>query len=82
MERQNLNMRMNMRHFTRLTNAFSKKIENQIHSIALFHMRYNLFRTHQTLRVTPVVATGLTTRLWSVYDIEAMTVATCNQVAA
>jgi hypothetical protein len=71
-ERQNLNMRMNMRRFTRLTNAFSKKIENRIHSIAPFHMHYNFVRIHQTLRVTPAMAAGLTSRLWSVYDIVAL----------
>jgi hypothetical protein len=50
-ERQNLNMRMNMRRFTRLTNAFSKKLDNHIAMIALFHMHYNFARVHQTLRV-------------------------------
>src|SRR2546423_15280713 len=58
-ERQNLNMRMQMRRFTRLTNAFSKKIENHIHSVALFHMHHNFARIHQTLRVTPAMAAGI-----------------------
>ncbi|HXB69021.1 MAG TPA: hypothetical protein VNY05_12300 [Candidatus Acidoferrales bacterium] len=58
MERQNLNMRMNMRRFTRLTNALSKKLENHIAMIALFHMHYNFVRIHQALRVTPAVEAG------------------------
>jgi IS1 family transposase len=72
-ERQNLTMRMNMRRFTRLTNAFSKKIENHMHSVALFYVHYNFVRIHQTLRVTPAMAAGVTARLWSVADIVAMT---------
>ena len=72
-ELQNLNMRMQMRRFTRLTNAFSKKIENQVHSIALFHMHYNFVRIHQTLRVSPAMAAGLTNRLWAIRDIIALT---------
>src|ERR1035437_9220064 len=68
-ERQNLNMRMNMRRFTRLTNAFSKKVENHIHSIALFHMHYNFCRIHQTLRVTPAMEAGLSQHVWSVEEI-------------
>jgi IS1 family transposase len=68
-ERQNLNMRMNMRRFTRLTNAFSKKLENHIAMIALFHMHYNFVRIHQTLRVTPAMAAGISARLWSLIDI-------------
>jgi 3-methyladenine DNA glycosylase/8-oxoguanine DNA glycosylase len=81
-ERQNLNMRVNMRRFTRLTNAFSKKIENHIHSIALFHMHYNFVRIHQTLRVTPAMAAGLTTRLWSVYDIVNLAGTSSSSLAA
>jgi IS1 family transposase len=72
-ERQNLNMRMNMRRFTRLTNAFSKKIENHMHMIALFHMHHNFVRIHQTLRVTPAMAAGVTGKLWSIHDVVALT---------
>jgi hypothetical protein len=68
-ERQNLNMRVNMRRFTRLTNAFSKKIENHIASIALFHMHYNFARIHQTLRVTPAMEADLSGYVWSIQDI-------------
>jgi IS1 family transposase len=68
-ERQNLTMRMHMRRFTRLTNAFSKKIENHIASVAIHVMYYNFCRIHQTLRVTPAMAAGLTGRLWSVLDL-------------
>jgi IS1 family transposase len=71
-ERQNLTMRMNMRRFTRLTNAFSKKIENHMHSVALFYFHYNFVRIHQTLRVTPAMAASVTTRLWSIADIVAL----------
>jgi IS1 family transposase len=71
-ERQNLTMRMQMRRFTRLTNAFSKKIENHALSVALHYMRYNFCRIHKTLRVTPAMAAGVTDRLWSVGDIVAV----------
>ncbi len=71
-ERQNLTMRMNMRRFTRLTNAFSKKLENHIHAVALFYMHYNFVRIHQTLRVTPAMAAGVTQRLWSMADLVAL----------
>jgi IS1 family transposase len=81
-ERQNLTMRMNMRRFTRLTNAFSKKIENHIHSVALFYMHYNFVRIHQTLRVTPAMAAGVTGKLWSIADIVAMTEAESARRAA
>ena len=63
-ERQNLTMRMHMRRFTRLTNAFSKKVENHAHAVALHMMYYNLVRIHKTLRVTPAMAAGVTDRLW------------------
>ena len=72
-ERQNLTMRMQMRRFTRLTNAFSKKIENHIHAIALFYMNYNFVRIHQTLRVTPAMEAGVTHRVWSIEDIVRLT---------
>ena len=68
-ERQNLTMRMNMRRFTGLTNAFSKKIENHMHSVALFYMYCNFVRIHQTLRVTPTMEAGICQRAWSIYDI-------------
>jgi IS1 family transposase len=68
-ERQNLTMRMQMRRFTRLTNAFSKKVENHAHSVALFYMHYNFVRVHQSLRVTPAIEAGLTSRVWSIQDI-------------
>lgn len=68
-ERQNLTMRMHMRRFTRLTNAFSKKIEHHVASLAIHYMWYNFCRIHQTLRVTPAMAAGVTDRLWSVGDI-------------
>jgi IS1 family transposase len=71
-ERQNLNMRMNMRRFTRLTNAFSKKLDNHIAMIALFHMHYNFARVHQTLRVTPAMEAGISSHIWSIYEIVAL----------
>jgi hypothetical protein len=58
-----------MRRFTRLTNAFSKKIENHVASIALHYMHYNLCRIHQTLRVTPAMAAGISQHVWSVDEI-------------
>lgn len=71
-ERQNLTMRMHMRRFTRLTNAFSKKVENHAHAVALHFMYYNFVKVHQTLRVTPAMAAGLTDRLWDIEDIVAL----------
>jgi len=68
-ERQNLTMGMCMRRFTRLTNAFSKKIENHAAAVALYFMYYNFARIHQTLRVTPAMAAGVTDRLWDVADL-------------
>lgn len=71
-ERQNLTMRMHMRRFTRLTNAFSKKVENHAYAIALHFMYYNFARVHQSLRVSPAIAAGITDRLWSIEDIVAL----------
>ena len=68
-ERQNLTMRMSMRRFTRLTNAFSKKVENHAAAVALYFMYYNFGRVHQTLRVTPAMEAGVSTHVWSVEEI-------------
>jgi IS1 family transposase len=68
-ERQNLTMRMSMRRFTRLTNAFSKKVENHAHAVALHYQHYNFIRIHRSLRVTPAMAAGVTDHLWSIEDI-------------
>jgi IS1 family transposase len=68
-ERQNLTMRMHMRRFTRLTNAFSKKIENHCHAIAIHYVYYNFCKIHTTLRVTPAMEAGLTKDLMSIEDI-------------
>ena len=71
-ERQNLTMRMHMRRFTRLTNGFSKKVENHMHMVALYTMFYNFCRIHKTLRVTPAMEAGLTDRVWDMEDILAI----------
>ncbi len=68
-ERQNLTMRMSMRRFTRLTNAFSKKVENLGYAVVLHFMYYNFCRIHQTLRVTPAMEAKVTDRLWEIEDI-------------
>jgi IS1 family transposase len=68
-ERQNLTMRMQMRRFTRLTNAFSKKIENHIAAIALHYMYYNFCRVHQALRITPAMSAGLADHVWTVDEL-------------
>lgn len=68
-ERQNLSMRMGMRRFTRLTNAFSKKLENHAHAVALHFMYYNFARVHQTLKTTPAVAAGVTDHVWKIEEI-------------
>lgn len=68
-ERQNLTLRMTNRRFTRLTNAFSKKIENHKHMMAIYAMNYNFARIHQTLRVTPAMEAGITNHVWSLEEI-------------
>ena len=68
-ERQNLTMRMAMRRFTRLTNGFSKKVENLSHAVSLHFMYYNFARIHRTLRVTPAMEAKVTDRLWDIEDI-------------
>ena len=71
-ERQNLTMRMHMRRFTRLTNGFSKKIEAHVNAISLHFAYYNFVRIHQTLRMTPAMAAGVTDRLWTMADLVAI----------
>jgi IS1 family transposase len=81
-ERQNLNMRMNMRRFTRLTNAFSKKLDNHVAMLALFHMHYNFVRIHQTLRVTPAMEAGLSQHPWSIQEIASLSYPAGSTLAA
>lgn len=71
-ERQNLTMRMHMRRFTRLTNAFSKKVENHVNAISLHFAYYNFVRVHKTLRVSPAMAAGVTDKLWDMSDLVAI----------
>ncbi len=68
-ERQNLSMRMGMRRFTRLTNGFSKKVENHAYHVALYYMHYNFCRIHQTLRVTPAMEAGVTDHVWTIEEM-------------
>ena len=68
-ERSNLTIRMHMRRFTRLTNAFSKKVENHAHAVALHMMAYNFVRVHGTLRCSPAMAAGVSQRLWDIGDV-------------
>ncbi len=68
-ERMNLSMRMGMRRFTRLTNAFSKKIDNHVYALSLYFVAYNFTRTHKAHRLSPAMAAGVTDRLWSMDDI-------------
>jgi len=68
-ERQNLTMRMSMRRFTRLTNGFSKKVQNLEFAVALHFMHYNFCRVHQTLRVTPAMEAGVADHVWSIEEV-------------
>jgi IS1 family transposase len=81
-ERQNLTMRMQMRRFTRLTNAFSKKLENHYWAIALHYMHYNFCRIHKTLRVTPAMAAGVSDHVWDVAEIAQLLESTSFRNAA
>jgi hypothetical protein len=78
-ERQNLNLRMGVHRFTRLTNAFSKKFENHCHMVAIYHAYYNFCRVHQTLRVTPAMEAGLTDHIWSLEEL--VSLLWCNEPA-
>jgi IS1 family transposase len=80
-ERQNLTMRMSMRRFTRLTNGFSKKLENHGHAVALHFMHYNFVRVHKTLRVTPAMEAGLTDHIWSMEELVSLLEAKLKAVA-
>jgi hypothetical protein len=81
-ERQNLSMRMGMRRFTRLTNAFSKKLENHGHAVALYFMHYNFCRVHKTLRITPAMEAGLTDHVWDIEElVELLEVGKAERVA-
>jgi hypothetical protein len=68
-ERQNLTMRMSMRRFTRLTNGFSKKVENHAYAVAIHHMFYNFVRIHKTLRVTPAIEARITDHVWTIEEM-------------
>jgi IS1 family transposase len=81
-ERHNLSVRMTNRRFTRLTNGFSKKIDNHAASVALGYFAYNFIKIHRTLRTTPAMAAGVTNRLWDVSDLVALWEATERQAAA
>lgn len=71
-ERANLSMRMGMRRFTRLTNAFSKKLENHMHAISFYFMVYNFVKIHKSIKTTPAMAAGVTDFLWDMEDIVLM----------
>ena len=71
-ERHNLTMRMSMRRFTRLTNAFSKKVEHLVYALAIYFMHYNFVRIHQTIECSPAMAAGVTDTLWEIEDIVAI----------
>ena len=71
-ERQNLTMRMSMRRFTRLTNAFSKKMINLEYSVALHYMHYNFARVHKTIGMTPAMKAGIADHVWTIQEIVAL----------
>lgn len=71
-ERSNLSMRMGMRRFTRLTNAFSKKLENHMHAVSFYFMVYNFVKIHKSIKTTPAMEAGVTDFLWSMEDIVMM----------
>jgi hypothetical protein len=71
-ERNNLNVRMHSRRMTRLTNAFSKKLDNHAHAMSLHFLYYNFVRIHQTLKISPAMAAGVTNRLWEMKDVVEM----------
>ena len=81
-ERQNLSMRMGMRRFTRLTNAFSKKVENHAYSVALYYMHYDYARIHKTLRVTPAMEAGVSNHVWDIEEVAALLDNQSTEVAA
>src|SRR5258708_15154093 len=81
-ERMNLNLRMGLRRFTRLTNAFSKKFENHCHAVAIYCAYYNFCRVHQTLRVTPAMEAGLTDHVWSLVELVTLVEAKTLSAAA
>ena len=68
-QQQNRTMRMSLRRVTRLTNGFTKKVENHVHALSLYFMYYNFVRIHKTLRVSPAMATGVTDKLWTMEDV-------------
>jgi IS1 family transposase len=79
-ERHNLSVRMSIRRYTRLTNAFSRKIENHAAAVALYYFAYNFIKIHGTLRTTPAMAAGVTDRLWEVSDLVALLEASERQL--
>jgi hypothetical protein len=81
-ERQNWTVRTNMRRYTRLSNGFSRKLENHVAAVALNYFVYNFIRIHRTLRVTPAMAAGVTNRLWEVSDLVALLEAAESKKAA
>jgi hypothetical protein len=80
-ERQNLTMRMSIRRFTRLTNEFSKKLENHAAAVAIHYMHYNFCRVHQTLRVTAAMEAGLSDHVWSIEEVVALIDADTSEAA-